>query len=96
MNINEKLALIFPLQTCNVGPTLICNYWPNINVKLVYVCPRLVVNPTIHIQKFLKWENNEAENYFYIKMQIGVTGQYIFTYLANNIPTNIMNKGSTL
>lgn len=29
-------------------------------------------------------------------MQIGVTGQYIFTYLANNIPTNIMNNGSTL
>lgn len=29
-------------------------------------------------------------------MQIGVTGQYIFTYLANNIPTNIMTNGSTL
>lgn len=52
-------------------------------------------NYTIHIQKFLKWENNEAEN-SYIKMQIGVTGQYIFTYLANNIPTNIMTNGSTL
>lgn len=64
-------------------------------MKLVYVSPRLVVNPTIHIQKFLKWENNEAEN-AYIKMQIGVTGQYIFTYLANNIPTNIMTNGSTL